>query len=150
MWLVACCIEGCSSQRVEEATGLSLTVESRTLKEDLPPITTVLNRLLALPIALQNTLFTAFEGLLNARIEQAIAAGVHDVGLETIRAESLIVTYRRTVWRHDSGAENRLLTIQRQDRNTPQSAEEALQIQGGKPPVPERRSDERLVGKGGV
>src|SRR3546814_1227284 len=87
---------------------------------------------------MQNSLFAAFEELLNARIEAAIAAGLHDVGLETIRAESLIVTYRRTVWRHDSGAETRLLTIQRQDRNRPMSAEEALQIQGGKLLVNER------------
>lgn len=132
MLLVQGGIEGCSLQRFEEATGLLLTFEGGALKEDLPPITTFLNRLLALPIALQNTVFTAFEELLNARIEAAIAAGVHDAGLETIRAESLIVTDRRTVWRHDSGAETRLFTIQRRDRNKPLSTEEALKIQGGK------------------
>ena len=132
MLLVQGGIEGCSLQRFEEATGLSLTFEGGMLKEDLPPITTFLNRLLALPIALQNIVFTAFEELLNARIEAAIAAGVHDAGLETIRAESLIVTDRRTVWRHDSGAETHLFTIQRRDRNKPLSTEAALQIQGGK------------------
>lgn len=132
MLLVQGGIEGCSLQRFEEATGLSLTFEGGALKEELPPITTFLNRLLALPIALQNTVFTAFEELLNARIEAAIAAGVHDAGLETIRAESLIVTDRRTVWRHDSGAETRLFTFQRRDRNKPLSTEEALKIQGGK------------------
>lgn len=132
MLLVQGGIKGCSLQRFEEATGLSLTFEGGALKEDLPPITTFLNRLLALPIALQNTVFTAFEELLNARIEAAIAAGVHDAGLETICAESLIVTDRRTVWRHDSGAETRLFTIQRRDRNKPLSTEAALQIQGGK------------------
>ena len=132
MLLVQGGIEGCSLLRFEEATGLSLTFEGGALKEDLPPITTFLNRLLALPIALQNTLFTAYEELLNARIEAAIAAGVHDAGLETIRAESLIVTDRRTVWRHDSGAETRLFTVQRKDRNQPLSVDEALTIQGGK------------------
>jgi hypothetical protein len=131
MLLVQGGIEGCSLQRFEEATGLSLTFEGGTLKEDLPPITTFLNRLLALPIAMQNTLFAAFEEILNVRIEAAITAGVHDIGLETIRAESLTVTDRRTVWRHDSGAETRLFTIERQDRNRPMSAEEALKIQGG-------------------
>jgi len=125
-------IEGCSLQRFEEATGLSLTFEGGTLKEDLPPITTFLNRLLALPIAMQNDLFTAFEALLNARIEAAITAGVHDAGLETIRAESLIVTDRRTVWKHDSGAETRLFTIQRKDRNRPMSVDDALAIRDGK------------------
>ncbi len=138
MLLVQGGIAGCSLQRFEEATGLSLTVEGGTLKEDLPPITTFLNRLLALPIALQNTVFTAFEELLNARIEAAIAAGIHDVGLETIRAESLIVTDRRTVWQHDSGAETRLFTVQRKDRNQPLSVDEVLTIRDGKLLVNER------------
>lgn len=138
MLLVQGGIEGCSLQRFEEATELSLTFESGTLKEDLPPITTFLNRLLALPIALQNTVFMAFEELLNARIEAAIAAGIHDVGLETIRAESLIVTDRRTVWQHDSGAETRLFTVQRKDRNQPLSVDEALTIRDGKLLVNER------------
>ncbi len=131
-------IQGCSLTRFEEATGLSLTFEGGTLKEDLPPITTFLNRLLALPIALQNSLFAAFEELLNARIEAAIAAGVHDAGLETIRAESLIVTDRRTVWKHDSGAETRLFTIERKDRNRPMSVDDALAIRDGKLLVNER------------
>lgn len=131
-------IDGCSLTRFEEVTGLSLTFEGGTLKEYLPPITTFLNRLLALPIALQNTLFTAFEDLLNARIEAAVAAGVHDAGLETIRAESLIVTDRRTVWKHDSGAETRLFTIERKDRNRPMPADEALAVRDGKLLVNER------------
>ncbi|MHC0055525.1 strawberry notch-like NTP hydrolase domain-containing protein [Actibacterium sp. D379-3] len=131
-------IQGCSLQRFEEATGLSLTFEGGTLKEELPPITTFLNRLLALPIAMQNDLFTAFEELLNARIEAAITAGVHDAGLETIRAESLIVTDRRTVWKHDSGAETRLFTIERKDRNKPMSVDDALALRDGKLLVNER------------
>ncbi|MEQ8285729.1 strawberry notch-like NTP hydrolase domain-containing protein [Thalassospira sp.] len=131
-------IEGCSLTRFEEATGLSLTFEGGTLKEDLPPITTFLNRLLALPIAMQNDLFTAFEELLNARIEAAIQAGMHDAGLETIRAESLTVTDRRTVWKHDSGAETRLFTIERKDRNRPMSVDDALAIRNGKLLVNER------------
>jgi hypothetical protein len=118
-------------------TGLSLTFEG-TLKEELPPITTFLNRLLALPIATQNTLFSAFEEILNARIEAAIAAGVHDGGLETIRAESLVVTGRRTVWQHASGAKTRLFTIERKDRNRPMSADDVLAIETGRLLINER------------
>jgi hypothetical protein len=70
------------------------------LKDDLPPITTFLNRLLALTIDLQNVLFTAFEQLLNAKIEGAVASGTYDVGLETLQAESLVVTDRRTIYDH--------------------------------------------------
>ncbi|HEY7644050.1 MAG TPA: strawberry notch family protein, partial [Hyphomicrobiales bacterium] len=130
-------IEACQLARFEEMTGLSLTFEG-TLREDLPPITTFLNRLLALPIAMQNTLFSAFEDILNARIEAAIAAGVHDIGLETIRAESLVVTSRRTVWQHGSGAETRLFTIERKDRNRPMTVDEALATDKGRPLINER------------
>ena len=93
----------------------------------MPPITTFLNRLLALTIDLQNMLFTAFEQLLTARIEGAIASGTYDVGLETLRAESFVVTDRRTIYTHPgTGAETRLLTISQRERNHPVTLDEAL------------------------
>src|SRR3546814_5662808 len=79
----------------EDATGLSLT-DSTGSKDELPPITTFLNRLLALTIELQGVLITAFERLLNAKIEGAIASGSYDVGLETLRAESFIRSEEHT------------------------------------------------------
>ena len=121
-------IEGCSLQDFEAATGLSLSDETG-LRDDLPPITTFLNRLLALTIDLQGILFTAFEQLMNAKIEGAIASGVYDLGLETLRAESLVVTDRRAIHVHPAtGAETRLLTIARRDRNRPLSLDEALEL----------------------
>ncbi len=72
-------VEGCSLERFEDATGLKL-MDANGLKDELPPITTFLNRLLALTIQLQNILFTAFEQLLTARIEGAIASGTYDIG----------------------------------------------------------------------
>ena len=57
-------IEDCSLGAFEDATGLKLT-DANGLKDELPPITTFLNRLLALKIDLQNVLFTAFEQLLD-------------------------------------------------------------------------------------
>ena len=80
-------VVGCSLGAFEDATGLSLT-DDNGLKDDLPPITTFLNRLLALTIDMQAVLFAAFEELLDQRIAGAIAAGVYDLGLETLRAES--------------------------------------------------------------
>ena len=97
--LVAGKVEGCSLQTFEDATGLKLT-DSNGIKDELPPITTFLNRLLALTIELQNILFTAFEQLLNARIEGAIASGSYDLGLETLTAESFVVTDRQTIYTH--------------------------------------------------
>jgi hypothetical protein len=128
-------IEGCSLKAFEDATGLKLT-DTNGLRDDLPPITTFLNRLLALRIALQNILFDSFERLLTARIEGAIDAGIYDVGLETLRAESFVVSERRTIYTHPAtGAETRLLTIQQRVRNRPTTLDEALDL----------ASDERAV-----
>ncbi|WP_050521955.1 bifunctional class I SAM-dependent methyltransferase/DEAD/DEAH box helicase [Pseudorhodobacter wandonensis] len=119
-------VQGCSLQAFEDATGLNLT-DDNGLKDELPPITTFLNRLLALTIALQTVLFAAFEELLDQRIEGAIAAGVYDLGLETLRAESFRVTDARVIYTHPgSGAETQLLTIASRLRNTPLSLAEAL------------------------
>ena len=110
-------VEGCSLTRFQEATGLDLTDQDGTLKEELPPISTFLNRILALPIALQNRLFEVFEGLMGASIEGAIQAGTFDVGVETLTAESLVVTERRTIATHErSGAQTSLVTILRKDK----------------------------------
>ncbi|ODT30526.1 MAG: methylase [Hyphomicrobium sp. SCN 65-11] len=119
-------VEGCSLQTFEQATGLSL-MDSNGMKDGLPPITTFLNRLLALTIELQGVLFTAFEQLLNARVEGAIASGTYDIGLETLRAESFEITDRRTIHVHPgTGAETRLLTILQRLRNRPVTLDEAL------------------------
>jgi predicted RNA methylase len=120
-------IASCSLQAFEEATGLKLT-DSGGIKDDLPPITTFLNRLLALTIDLQNILFTAFEQLLTARIEGAIASGTYDVGLETLRAERFTVTGRKAIYTHPgTSAETRLLTITQRERNRPVTLDEALE-----------------------
>jgi predicted RNA methylase len=119
-------VEGCSLERFEAATGLKLT-DANGIKDELPPITTFLNRLLALTIELQNVLFTAFEQLLTTRIEGAIASGSYDIGLETLRAESFVVTNRRTIYVHPgTGAETRLLTITQRQRNRPLTLDDAL------------------------
>jgi len=121
-------VEGCSLQAFENATGLRLTDNDGSLREDLPPITTFLNRLLALTIELQNTLFSVFEDLLRAKVEGAVASGTYDIGVETIMAESLVVTDRRTIYLHrQSGAETSVFTITRRDRNQPLTLAEALE-----------------------
>jgi hypothetical protein len=126
MLLVRGKVEGCSLQTFEDATGLKL-MDANGIKDELPPITTFLNRLLALTIGLQNVLFTAFEQLLAARIEGAIASGTYDVGLETLRAESFVVTDRRTIYTHPgTGAETRLLTVTQRERNRPVALAGAL------------------------
>ena len=135
-------VEGCSLQRFEDATGLTLTDRDGTLKEELPPISQFLNRLLALTIDLQNTLFAAFEALLEAKIEGAIASGTYDVGVETIAAASLSIVERRTIYTHsghrrgDAGIHHRPARPQRAAvaRRRPGAGGEA-----GLPAAPQRQ-----------
>ena len=102
MLLYAGKVEGCSLQRFVEATGLTLTDNDGSLKQELPPISQFLNRLLALTIDLQNTVFEAFEALLEAKIEGAIASGIYDAGVETDRLPAFL---------NDSAPEPGLLAI---------------------------------------
>ncbi|MDO9640327.1 MAG: strawberry notch family protein [Pseudotabrizicola sp.] len=119
-------IEGCSLQRFEAAAGLKL-MDTNGIKDDLPPITTFLNRLLALTIEMQGILFAAFEQLLEARIDGAMASGTYDLGLETLRAKSFRVTDRQVIYTHPTtGAETRLLSITERRRNRPRLLDEAL------------------------
>ncbi|MCW5704171.1 MAG: strawberry notch family protein [Bradyrhizobium sp.] len=119
-------VEGCSLQAFEDATGLKL-MDANGIKDELPPVTTFLNRLLALTIDLQNVLFATFEQLLSARIEGAIASGAYDAGLETLLAESFIIADRRVIYTHPgTGTETRLLSITERQRNRPVTLREAF------------------------
>ena len=121
-------VEGCSLEAFQAATGLRLTDQDGSLREELPPITTFLNRLLALTIDLQNTLFGVFEDLLRAKIEGAKASGTYDAGVETLTAESLVVTDRRALYVHpQTGAETQVFTVRRQERNQPFTLAKALE-----------------------
>ena len=122
-------IEGCSLGEFQDATGLDLVDRDGSLREELPPITQFLNRVLALRIAMQNLLFVAFEQLLDARIEAAIAAGTYDIGVETLTAESFRVAERRTVYTHAAtGAETRCYRVLRKDRNRPLAARRGARL----------------------
>ena len=138
-------IAGWSTDRFEDATGLKLIWEG-SLKEDLPPMPRFLNRLLALPIAEQNELFAELETRIEANIEQAIEAGTHEQGVETIRADSLTVASRETVHVHEtSGAATELVEIVRRDRLVPLAAEDALALRDGRPVINTRSKRAAVV-----
>jgi predicted RNA methylase len=119
-------VEDCSLDDFEAATGLELGDDSG-LRDELPPITTFLNRMLALTLSMQGTLFEAFGALIERRIEGAVASGTYETGLETLSAESFVVSARQTIYAHPgTGAETELLTIARKDRNCPLGVEQAL------------------------
>ena len=113
-------ISACSQTRFEEMTGLSLMDSDGTLKEQLPPIQQFLNRCLALTIDMQDAIFDCFGNLLEAIIQDAIAAGTYEVGLETLRAEKFEIIDRKVIFEHGpTGAMATALTVERTDRNRP-------------------------------
>ena len=86
---------------------------ARTVKGQLA----FLNRLLALPIDEQNELFAQLEERIAANIEQAVEAGTFEVGVETVRADSLSTAGRETIYEHPgTGAATKLVEILRRDR----------------------------------
>jgi hypothetical protein len=112
----------------ERKTGLSLLDADGRLKgpDELPPINTFLNRVLALRIADQNALFADYEKILAGVIERAAAAGQLDHGVEDIVADDLRVLSEDVV-RTDpaTGAETRLVTFSLRTRRDFLSADEA-------------------------
>lgn len=96
-----------------ERTGLRLESPDGGLTDNLPTIQRWLNRILALPIALQNAIFDEFLGLVEARIEAAREAGTLDQGLETVRVDHFAVLADELL-RTDpvTGAETRLVSLE--------------------------------------
>ena len=131
-------IPGWSLDRFEDATGLKLVHEGN-LKEDLPPMPRFLNRLLALPIDEQNQLFAELEERIAANIEQAMEAGAYEVGVETVRADSIAIAGRETLYEHPgTGAVTELVEIVRRDKLEPLNADTALGI-GAREPGPDNK-----------
>ena len=123
-------VDGWTLERFETATGLSLLTGEGAVREDLPPMSRFLNRLLALPIDDQNALFAALEVRIAAKVAEAVEGGVYEQGVETVRADSLTLESREAVFVHAaSGAATALCAIRRRDRLSPLSAEEALRMQ---------------------
>ena len=113
----------------EELSGLKLTEEGGVLVEDLPPIQRWLNRILALPIAMQNLIFDEFLSLVETRVDAAREAGTLDIGVETIAVENAKVI-EDIVLRTDSRtkATSHLLTIEIAKRLKPVSCERIFAI----------------------
>ncbi|MDB9369187.1 strawberry notch family protein [Nodularia spumigena CS-586/05] len=115
--------------KFEQMTGLSLTSHEGGMKIDLPPLRQFLNRLLALRIRMQNLIFERFELLLSQQIEIAIANGIFEVGVETLRAERFTIESQEVVYTHSAtGSVTNYLKIERVQRNNIRTAEEILEF----------------------
>jgi len=122
-------VEAMDRATFEAKTGLRLLDHEGNLRksDDLPPMNTFLNRLLALRIADQNALFAAFDAILSAILERAAASGVLDRGMEDIVADDVAISDEAVI-RTDAvtGAETRLIRFQVRTRRALTEADDAL------------------------
>jgi hypothetical protein len=113
----------------EDKTALAILDGDRVLlpNDRLPPMHTFLNRLLALRIDDQNSLFETFAKLLAAIVERAEQQGLLDHGLEDIVADDLTVLSEE-VLRTDlgTGATTRLVRFAIRTPRAIRTADEAL------------------------
>ena len=122
-------VEGWTLRAFEDKTALSLMDGEGSLRDsdDLPPMHTFLNRLLALRISDQNSLFAAFDMLLQSIVERAAASGQLDHGVEDVVADGFELLGEEVI-RTDAvtGAETKLIRFAVQTRREMTHAHEAL------------------------
>ncbi len=122
-------VEAMDRETFEAKTGLRLLDHEGNLRksDDMPPMNTFLNRLLALRIADQNGLFGAFDAILSSILERAQASGALDRGMEDIVADDVVICDEEVI-RTDAvtGAETRLTSFKVRTRRQLTPAEEAL------------------------
>jgi hypothetical protein len=104
-------LKSASFDEFQKRTGLELEGEGGELRMELPPIQRWLNRILALPIAMQNAVFDEFLGLVEQRVANAREAGTLDLGVETIAVESLEVVSERILRTDRGGATTKLAEL---------------------------------------
>jgi P-loop containing NTP hydrolase pore-1/C-terminal domain on Strawberry notch homologue len=81
------CIDGITIGEFCRLSGLQLVNKTGALSlANLPKMNTFLNRLLSLPIDLQNILFTEFEDRMNSRIQAAKDNNTYDRGVENLHS----------------------------------------------------------------
>jgi len=130
-----------SYERFTDWTALRLIDQDGVLLEELPPIQRFLNRVLALPIHMQNALFAEFMSRIADQTERARAAGTLDLGVETLRGERIEQVSAEDLWTCPrSGAVTRIIGLEVTDPVHVLSAEEALDRNPDKQPMINRAS----------
>ncbi|MBN8189862.1 strawberry notch family protein [Salipiger thiooxidans] len=102
-----------SYERFADWTALRLIDQDGVLLEELPPIQRFLNRVLALPIHMQNALFAEFMTRIADQTERARAAGTLDLGVETLRGDRIEQVSAEDLWTCPrSGAVTRIIGLE--------------------------------------
>lgn len=109
-------VPDCDLATFESITGLKLA-DNGTIRQELPPMHTFLNRMLALTIDRQNALFAHLERLIEGRIASAKMNGTWEVGVETIRADSLVIEDETLIpIKSDVLEQTRVITVHKRER----------------------------------
>ncbi|MEH1783736.1 MAG: hypothetical protein V7L26_32570 [Nostoc sp.] len=78
---------------------------------------------------MQNIIFERFELLLSQQIEAAIAAGVYEMGVETLRAEKFTIEGQEPVYTHPgTGSITNYLKVERLQKNNIKTADEMIEL----------------------
>ena len=96
--------ESMSVQDFQDATGLKVVDAQGTLVRTLPDMAHFLNRMLALPIEMQQAVFNDFWQRTIEIIDHAKLTGTYNVGVEEYRAKKIVKAHEETVNEHPSGA----------------------------------------------
>ena len=124
-----------------EWTALKLTDGEGILLEELPPIQRFLNRVLALPIHMQNALFEEFMERIATQTARAREAGTLDLGVETLRGDKIIQTSGEDLWVcPQSRAVTRIIGLEVTNPVHVRGAAEALEWAGRRQPMINRAS----------
>jgi hypothetical protein len=122
---------GCmGADEFQEMTGIALFDGEGAARssEELPPINTWLNRVLALRIEDQNRIFEDFQAILDSLLERAAESGKLDRGVEDIEAEDVNLVSEEVIRRDvATGAETQLLTFEIRTRRHVLSADAAVE-----------------------
>ena len=133
--------EAMSYESFTDWTALRLIDKDGVLLEELPPIQRFLNRVLALPIHMQNALFAEFMRRIADQTERARAAGTLDLGVETLRGERIEQVSTEDLWTcPKSGAVTRIIGLEVTDPVYILGAYEAMSRNADKLPMVNRAS----------
>lgn len=133
--------EAMSYESFTDWTALRLIDKDGVLLEELPPIQRFLNRVLALPIHMQNALFAEFMRRIADQTERARAAGTLDLGVETLRGNKIEQVSTEDLWTcPKSGAVTRIIGLEVTDPVHVLSADDALSRNPDKLPMVNRAS----------
>lgn len=120
-------VEGFTTDDLAEQMGLYIENPDGSLKDELPPMTQFLNRVLSLKVNDQNRVFNEFATRFRDIVDRAAAAGTLDAGTETYKADKIVKASDQVVYTDpNSGAETRHVHLVTSTRNYPVSFQDVM------------------------